>query len=262
MLIATLNEYSKRKNRKSCIERPQRPIFDTGAQASVTDNLSILQYYMKADDDIFSFRSVTGNNIKVLGFGSLILRLVENGCKIIRIPVVHCENINGTYISDDDLLEAGVEYRSIKGKPYLCWDKYHKVELNRVDKLIHFSESMYRNVKPLVAGAHEALGHIDKVAAERSVGKGQVRIAIEETERATDKCYDCQLSKARKCNHSKGSRDKCIIPTPYYLMHSDVLYIWVLQTILMNKMLQIQWENTDVLSRSYAILLECVTALL
>lgn len=62
-------------------------VLDTGAQVSVTDDINLLQFYMDLGSGETNLQSVTNNAIEVLGVGSLIVKLLDQKCKIIEVPL-------------------------------------------------------------------------------------------------------------------------------------------------------------------------------
>lgn len=202
-------------------------VLDTGAQASVTGCISNLHSYSSfGDNNDNGIKSVTNTPVKVLGCGFLRLTLDFKTPKVIDILIYHCSNIEGTFISDDDIQDFGIDYRSINGQPYLCW-KDEKLKLIKGDKLVYIPPSMFsveRN--KTIAGIHEALGHVDRAIAEKSVAEGFAQIHNSEIiDSLEEKCLSCQIGKARRCNHKAGSRDKYTIPIPLHTFHADLLYI-------------------------------------
>ncbi|TID29307.1 hypothetical protein CANINC_002029 [Pichia inconspicua] len=201
-------------------------VLDTGAQASVTGSVDNLHsYFPVSASDQDNIKSVTNTPIKILGYGLLRLRLDFTHPMVIDIPVYHCSNINGTFLSDDDLTDFGVDYRSINGVPYLCW-KDEKIRLIKGDKLVYIPPSMFSFEDKKIAGIHEALGHVDRDVAEKSVAKGFVQVDKSELDDSRkEKCITCQIGKARRCDHKAGSRDKYIISIPLRVFHADLMYI-------------------------------------
>ncbi|TID29491.1 hypothetical protein CANINC_001928, partial [Pichia inconspicua] len=182
-------------------------------------------YFPLSDNNQNNIASVTNTPIKVLGYGTMKLKLDFSTPKVVDILVYHCSNIEGTYISDDDLGKFDIDYRSIDGIPYLCW-KNEKIKLIKGDNLIYIPPSLFVMEKVSVAGIHEALGHIDTNVAEKSVKEGFIQVDESELkDNLKEKCMTCQIGKARRCNHRTGSRDKYIVPIPLHTFHADLMYI-------------------------------------
>lgn len=153
-----------------------------------------------------------------------MLKLNDKVERLISIPVFHCSNIDGTYICDDDLINQEIDYRSINGDPYLCWNNDSQ-KLIRENKLIIFPREMVIYPKTRIQGIHEALGHVDSRTAKRSINLEYIDVMEDETCIVNEKCITCQLAKAKRCDHKRDSRSKYTITIPFYVMHSDLMYV-------------------------------------
>lgn len=196
----------------------------------MTDDSSLLSNYKTWDKKESNIYSVTDSIIKVKGIGILKLTLNYNDTfKVVNIPTFHCSNIVGTYISEMDLVNEGVDYRSIDGDPHLFW-KDGFVKLHRNRKSVEIPKCLVVDETPrggYIAGIHEALGHIQKSKAIQSLKEGYVYVANDEDEswKKADSCLDCTTAKARRCDHIVGSRNKYIVNIPFYNVCSDLMFI-------------------------------------
>ena len=204
-------------------------IFDTGAQISVTGDKSILDNYEKLDGYFDSIQSVTEDELNIEGGGFLILGLIYNGVKkVVKIPMLFSPNIRGTYVSEKDLIKFNVDYRSINGKPYLVWPN-GKTQLFRFQGTPMIPDGLllrHQRGSGVIGGIHEAGGHANSDTVKKSLDQGT--IVLDKDERSLDKeytCMSCAVAKATRCNHVSGSRDKYMIETPFYLVHSDLLVL-------------------------------------
>ena len=172
---------------------------------------------------------VDGSKIEVFGYGYLALCLTSNEIsKEVLILTYHCNKINGTFISEYELTSAGIDYRSMRGVPYLFWDDYNCVEVKRVDRFILIPKEFVMKPNELqVCSLHSALGHIDKRKAIKSVEGGFVSTSEEygPEDESSSSCIACKLGKAKRKDHVKGSRDKYLISSPFYRVCSDLMHV-------------------------------------
>ena len=204
-------------------------VLDTGAQISVTGDKTLLDDYEEIEGDFHTIQSVTEDELVIEGGGYLNLGLINDGIKkVVSVPMVFCPNIKGTYVSEKDLIKFKVDYRSIDGEPNLIWQD-GKAQLYRVQGTPMIPDGLlikHQKGNEVVAGIHEAGGHADIDTIKKSMDNNN--IVLDKDERILNEkftCISCAMAKATRCNHVKGSRDKYMMETPFYLVHSDLLVL-------------------------------------
>ena len=203
-------------------------ILDTGAQVSVTGDKNILDDDELGKVDFQNVTSVTKDQLNIEGVGYITLGLMDGDKKkVVSIPMLYCPNISGTYISERDLIRYNVDYRSIGGKPNLVWQDGN-ARLYRVEGLPMIPKYFILKYQDGcgVSGIHEALGHAELGTVKSSIDNGTVKVDKDERFlNSKDTCVYCAIAKASRCRHYRGSREKYMVETPFYLVHSDLLVL-------------------------------------
>ena len=128
--------------------------------------------------------SATNTSITIQGEGKIQLKL------------------NNHFISERDLRNQRVDYRSMEGEPTLYYQN-ERIDLIRHDGLTIIPKRMTTNMNYVVNSVNSASDHIDKLKAKQSIKEGILEIAPEEVtdEQNEKQCITCALTKAKRHNH-------------------------------------------------------------
>ncbi|GME75069.1 unnamed protein product [Ambrosiozyma monospora] len=143
------------------------PKLDTCAGVTICDNIDLIHDFKGFNErtsDLYSV-STTGigdHPIKICGVGKL--KIVAKGANDVSKTVVtktlYAPNCSGTFICHEQLSIDGLEYRSIKRKPYLSWKKQKMlIYKNAIDKMPSIPLNCFIVAPHKVYGVHQRYGH-------------------------------------------------------------------------------------------------------
>ncbi|GMG22041.1 unnamed protein product [Ambrosiozyma monospora] len=172
--------------------------------------------------------------LKIVGKGYVVYNFKDaNGnFKQFRVMFWHAPEVNGTFLGKFSLNQNGVDYRDYNGVPHICWDG-NSIEIIEVGKCPvipkdHIIKPSDVNVTPIkICSIHETFGHLSRSTLEKAVKAGTIELNHDELKelREAKDCEGCKSGHARKKDHSKGSRLKYKVNTPFFYVSSDVCQV-------------------------------------
>ncbi|GMG39805.1 unnamed protein product [Ambrosiozyma monospora] len=183
------------------------PKLDTCAGVTICNNLDLIHHYEEFDETTSQLytdatTAVGDHPIRIIGKGMLMIAAESvDGClRSVVTATLFAPDCGGTFISHEQLVNDGLEFRSLNKRPYLCWGVY---------------------------GVHENYGHINGRKLLDSTEKGLIKLSEKEKLelRNGGNCTDCNQGSAVSKQHKTGSRDKYLVRSPFFLVHSDLCQI-------------------------------------
>ncbi|GMF14154.1 unnamed protein product [Ambrosiozyma monospora] len=155
--------------------------------------------------------SVVDKPLKIIGKGYVVYNFTDaNGkFKQFRVMFWHAPEVDGTFLGKYALNQNGVDYRDYNSVPHVCWDG-NSIEIVEVGKCPVIPEH-----------------HIIKPSDINVTPAGTIELSHQELQELKDHegCEGCKTGKATKKDHSKGSRQKYKVNTPFFYVSSDVCQV-------------------------------------
>ncbi|GMG54485.1 unnamed protein product [Ambrosiozyma monospora] len=211
------------------------PKLDTCAGVTICNNPDLIHHYEEFDDTTSQLytdatTAVGDHPIRIIGRGMLkIVAESVDGCsRSVVTSTLFAPDCGGTFISHEQLLNDGLEFRSLNRQPYLCWGKHEMlIGKNPIDNMPTIPIQHFVIAPHRVYGVHENYGHINRRKLLDSTEKGLIKLSEKERLelRNGGNCTDCNQGSAVSKQHKTGSRDKYLVRSPFFLVHSDLCQI-------------------------------------